>query len=115
VGWRLASGDPALARDATRLLDQIIPPTGADLILRARALTIGGDPSGAFSTLFQLALILNDANPLLARAALGVLDGLPPGAGDPAERTELTNRLRWFTRAAGGAAQSQSPSPGAAR
>jgi hypothetical protein len=115
VGWRVASGDPSLARDAIRLLDLIIPPTGGDLILRARALAIGGDPNGAFSTLFQLALILNDAHPVLAHAALGVLDGLPPGAGDPAERTELTNRLRWFTRGGGGAAQSQSSSPGAAR
>lgn len=113
VGWRLASRDPALARDATRLLDQIIPPTGADLILRARALAIGGDPGGAFSTLFQLALILNDANPVLARAALGILDELPPGAGDPAERAELTTRLRWFARGSRGSAQS--PAPGATR
>jgi hypothetical protein len=102
AGWRLASGDPVLIRDAVGLLDQVIPPTGTDLILRARALAASGDPVGAFSTLYQLALILSPATPALARHALALAERLPADASAPTDRAALTERLLWAARGAQG-------------
>jgi predicted membrane-bound spermidine synthase len=55
--WRLASGDPAHAREGMRILDWLLPRmrTRADLWLRAQLAEVAGAISGALSTWMELA------------------------------------------------------------
>ena len=102
VGWRLAAGDPALAREAVALLDPLIAasPLGSDWVLRARAVAAAGDAPAAFATLHEAVKAIHRERPRrkLAWEALLVLESLPEGTVEAAERDRLERRLRQLSR-----------------
>ncbi len=81
VEWRLASGDAARGREAIALLDRLIPVSGspADLVQRARAAALAGEPAIALSSLAEVSGALGGglAPGATVREAMALLDSLP--------------------------------------
>jgi spermidine synthase len=82
--WRVASGKPALGREALTILDPILAASEhpGDLLLRARAALLADRPRGAVSTLDELL----QATPAAARRETirsGIRDLLARLPGDP--------------------------------
>jgi len=86
AGWRVRSGDPALAAEALALVDGVIVMNAApaDLLLRARAAAAAGRRDLAIATLEDVAAMLQRAptSQPLARAGLAILDTLAPASGE---------------------------------
>jgi hypothetical protein len=98
VGWRLADGDPARAREALDLLDTSISANGSpdDLYLRARAAFAAGEDSGAWVTLFEVAQRLQSkrSQNRIGRRALDLALSMRESgrAGSDADRLEAMLR-----------------------
>jgi predicted membrane-bound spermidine synthase len=104
IGWRLAEGSAARARESLGLADALIPATGSagDWVLRARAAAAAGDSVAAEGTLFEAAARLRPvpADAAIAREALLVLWSLPPRADVDDGRRRLEAALRQAARRA---------------
>jgi hypothetical protein len=110
IQWRLASGDPARAREALPLVDTLVAirPAPADLLLRARLGAAAKDPDLVRVTLYEIVHSLERRGRVKATAeeALRILDSVPGGA--PQARSGLRTRLAAAAeqRAAAGKARS---------
>jgi hypothetical protein len=106
AGWRVASGEPERAREARELLGLSLARTfdADDLVLRARAALVAGEPPVALGTLSELQqrlVSVRIANPRwlarrarLARDALRVLDEVPVDEAQPARASALREQFR---------------------
>jgi spermidine synthase len=104
IGWRLAEGSAARAREALGLADALIPAAGSagDWVLRARTAAAAGDSVAATGTLFEAAARLKPvpADAAIAREALLVLWSLPPSADVDRQRRRLEAALQLAARQA---------------
>jgi spermidine synthase len=95
IQWRLASGEPARAREAIVLLDPLIAtrPGSGDLLLRARLGAAAGDPDLVRVTLYEIvpSLERRAGQEATAEQALRILDSA--AGGDPEARKLLRARL----------------------
>jgi spermidine synthase len=93
AAWRLASGEPELAREALAIIDSItmVRPVLSDLITRATAALAAGFPLGAVSSLEEVIPRIKTRGQA-AGAALAVLDAVPRGVAD-ATVTRLRRQL----------------------
>ena len=93
AAWRVASADEASAAEALALLEPllVVGARPAEWSLRARAALMAGRPDAARSSLRALLpqIARSRRGPALARAALEVLDALPPSPGDRRLRSRL--------------------------
>jgi spermidine synthase len=95
VAWRLATRDPARAREALSLQGPVIAstPVMSDMLARARLASIAGDPDLVRVTLYEILPALERRSELRANAedALRILDSV--AGGDAAARATLRQRL----------------------
>lgn len=100
IAWRLASGDPARAREGLRLQDALIAaiPVLPDILVRARLAVNAGDPDLARVTLYEILPTLERRPELRSNAeeALRILDSV--SGGDEAARARLRERLAGAAR-----------------
>ena len=87
LGWRLASGDPARAREAIALFDPFMAEAARapDAVLRARLALAAGDAPAAYASLLEVAdlgLVVSD-DQQTAREALTLLDRIAAATGTP--------------------------------
>jgi spermidine synthase len=87
LGWRLASGDPALAREAIALFDPFMAEAARapDAILRARLALAAGDAPTAYASLLEVAdlgLVVSD-DQQHAREALALVERIQSVTGAP--------------------------------
>ncbi len=109
AAWRIASGDPALAREAIPIVDRAIRDLGypADVLLRAEACMTAGDHAQALHTLSNLAYRLGGARPrgrALAQQGLRIARSVPADPGLDELRAGVEKLLR--ARLRGGRPQS---------
>jgi spermidine synthase len=93
--WRVASGSPALAREALPIMDRVLRPDPGDLILRANACAAAGKPLAALDSL-SIAMRLMGSSPAIAQltAAREALAAIPPDPAHQALRARIERRLR---------------------
>jgi spermidine synthase len=97
VAWRIASGNPALAREALDMNSTILygTRTPRDYLQRARAAQIAGDTNAAWGALEELGRRLRVKNgPALARQGLEIARRLPEHERASAIRMSLRPRRR---------------------
>jgi hypothetical protein len=98
VRWRLASGDPELAREALPIADRALASAAdpSDELLRARACVIAGDFFQALDTLSNLALRLRARQPgsaAFAREGLRLAQEIPAEPGLEEMRSRVVRAL----------------------
>ena len=85
LGWRYASGEPKLAREAIALLDPFMAESAnaRDALLRARLAVAAGDRPAAYASLLEVAEAGEYVSEFqqTAREALELLDGLQAAGG----------------------------------
>lgn len=96
IFWRVASGDPARAREALQLSDRLTPVdfSASDAVLRARAALEAGFPRAALSTMSEIAAGLGRMQPVRAREIATEIRSLLDGLEVPPELAEASARLR---------------------
>jgi spermidine synthase len=96
VAWRLATDDRALAFEAARLIDALIPVSRSprDLLLRCEALLAAGRSEEATVALRQVIVAFPPRRRAVAQRASDLLQALPDGAIDANERQQLAAALR---------------------
>ena len=81
VQWRLSTGDQSHTRDAVRIIDPLLARgrTPEDLLLRARASSVGGTQRSTLATLSDLAhlIVRHPQREIWARPARVLLEQLP--------------------------------------
>jgi hypothetical protein len=95
VQWRIASGDPARAREGLPLIEGLIAtrPAPADLLLRARLAAAAKDPDLVRVSLYELVPSLRRSGArAMAEESLRLLDSVP--GGNPEERARLRTLLK---------------------
>ena len=107
--WRLATGDPAHAREGMQILDWLLPRmrTRADLWLRAQLAEAAGAISGALSTWMELATSDTRADREAAAASGSALARSPRATALPQHERDAW--LREFAAAAQSAAAAPGP------
>jgi spermidine synthase len=88
IGWRLASGEPALAREAIALLDTFMAEAAKapDALLRARLAAVAGEPPTVYASLLEIADLgayVSDYQQI-AREGLTLMDEVERSSGTPA-------------------------------
>ena len=120
LGWRLASGDPARAREAIALFDPFMAEAARapDAVLRARLALAAGDAPAAYANLLEVAdlgLVVSD-DQQTAREALTLLDRIAAATGTPRARgaaraADQGQAGRFLTAASIGSTGSERGSP----
>jgi spermidine synthase len=85
IGWRMASGEPARAREAITLLDTFMAEAGKapDALLRARLAGAAGEPTTVYASLLEIADLgtyVSDYQQV-ARDGLALLDAVERSSG----------------------------------